>query len=229
LEKIGGTDCYIAVPSIDYPKDAVILVLPDVFGIGLVNTKLMVDDFARNGFKTVAVDLFNGDPAPVGVLTGDAPGFNLDEWLKTHGPETARPGLDAVYNALVEQGITRFAATGYCYGARPVFDLAFEGKIKTAAVSHPSLLTLPDDFEKYKSVSKAPLLINSCEVDSRFPIEAQAQADELMAGFAPGYKRTYWDGCSHGFATRSDLSDPKAKAGKEGAFEATVLWFFEHL
>ena len=92
---------------------------------------------------------------------------------------------------------------------------------------------------------KAPLLINSCENDPTFPQDAQAKADELLGGgkFAPGYERTYWPGCTHGFAVRGDLvrlanvwssarltvcgsqSDPEVKAGKEGSFEATVKFF----
>ena len=61
--------------------------------------------------------------------------------------------------------------------------------------------------QKYASQSKAPLLINSCEVDSQFPPEAQAKADLILGGgkFAPGYTRTYWDGCTHGFAVRGDI------------------------
>ena len=40
-----------------------------------------------------------------------------------------------------------------------------------------------------------------------FPIEAQSKADEMFGSgkFAPGYERTYWDGCTHGFAVRGDL------------------------
>ena len=40
-----------------------------------------------------------------------------------------------------------------------------------------------------------------------FPIEAQALADEILGGgkFAPGYERTYWDGCVHGYAVRGDM------------------------
>ena len=55
--------------------------------------------------------------------------------------------------------------------------------------------------------SKAPLLINSCEVDSQFPPAAAEKADEILGDgkFIPGYKRTYWDGCTHGFAVRGDL------------------------
>jgi hypothetical protein len=80
-------------------------------------------------------------------------------------------------------------------------------------------------------VSKAPLLINSCTVDQQFPHESQAKADEILGDgkFEPGYKREYFEGCTHGFAVRGDLSDPKVKAGKEGAFKATVEWFQKYL
>lgn len=80
-------------------------------------------------------------------------------------------------------------------------------------------------------MSKAPLLINSCEVDQAFPLEAQAQADAILGDgkFAPGYKREYFEGCSHGFAVRGDMSNPKVKAGKEGAFKASVEWFAKYL
>jgi hypothetical protein len=76
-------------------------------------------------------------------------------------------------------------------------------------------------------LSKAPILINSCTHDERFPLESQAIADQVLGDgkFAPGYKREYFEGCTHGFAVRGDLSDPKVKAGKEGAFNAAVTWF----
>jgi hypothetical protein len=37
---IGGVACYVATPTVDYPKDKVILFLPDVFGIELNNAKV---------------------------------------------------------------------------------------------------------------------------------------------------------------------------------------------
>lgn len=107
------------------------------------------------------------------------------------------------------------------------------------------------NIQAYREKAKAPLLINSCETDPQLPKEAQAQADEVLGGgkFKPGYERTYWEGCTHGFAVRGDLvrapmlllssrycilillgqSDPKVKAGKEGAFEATVKFYKKHL
>jgi len=47
--------------------------------------------------------------------------------------------------------------------------------------------------------------------------------------FKPGYKREYFKGCTHGFAVRGDMNNPEVKAGKEGAFKASVEWFLEHL
>ncbi|KAF7345461.1 Dienelactone hydrolase endo-1,3,1,4-beta-D-glucanase [Mycena venus] len=225
IEHIGGIETYVATPTVDYPKDKVVLVLTDVFGLSLVNNKLLTDDYARNGFKAVAPDLFNGDP-----VTPDAfsPGstFDIGAWFaKGHDQAHTRPIVDKVIAALKAEGVTTFAAVGYCFGARYVFDLAFENIIKASAVAHPSLLKVPEDLERYVAESKAPLLINSCTVDQQYPPESQAKGDEIFANFAPGYKREYFDGCSHGFAVRGDLSDPKVKAGKEGAFKATVEWF----
>lgn len=130
---------------------------------------------------------------------------------------------------------------------RYVFRLAFKNDIVASVVSHPSLLEIPGDLEvrslrdrsvilftfhqKYVSTSTAPLLINSCEVDQMFPAESQEIADKLFGEgkFAPGYRREYFDGCSHGFTVRGDMSQPKVKAGKEAAFKATVEWFIKYV
>ena len=136
--------------------------------------------------------------------------------------------LRAVLNALKEQGISTIGATGYCYGAKNVLELAIEGELAAGAIAHPSLLQIPTDLERLAtSRSKTKILIHSCDNDRPFPPEAQAKADELLADgkYQAGYKRLHWEGCSHGFAVRGDPSDPKVKAGKEGAFKATVELF----
>jgi hypothetical protein len=62
-------------------------------------------------------------------------------------------------------------------------------------------------IQKLRDVSTNPLLINSCEVDRQFPAENQALADSILGDgkYKPGYERTYWEGCEHGFAVRGDL------------------------
>ena len=174
------------------------------------------------------------------------------KWFPNHGAEQTRPALDKVVAALKAEGVTSFAAVGFCFGGRYVWDLAYDDVIKVAATAHPSLIQIPADLEvselhciivvckaiflifrgeKYASTVKVPLLINSCEFDPTFDADAQAAADAVLGGgkYAPGYRRAHWPGCEHGFALRGDLSNPVTKAGKEGAFKESVLWFHEKL
>ncbi|KAH9943847.1 alpha/beta-hydrolase [Amylocystis lapponica] len=229
IEQIGGIECYVATPTIDYPKDKVVLLLTDVFGLTLVNNKLLADAFAQNGFKVVVPDILEGGAISEEVMNSGK--FDFMSWRPKHTETSWRPIVDAVVGALKADGVTRFGATGYCFGAPPALYLAYNNTSHATVLAHPSLLKIPDDFEKYREVSKVPLLINSCEVDSQFPPDLQAVTDGLLGGgkFAPGYERLYWDGCTHGFAVRGDMSDPKVKAGNEGAFKATVEWFIKYL
>ena len=64
-----------------------------------------------------------------------------------------------------------------------------------------------------------------------FTAEAQAHADVILGGGLTKpdlYRREYFEGRTHGFAIRGDLSNQKVEAGKEGAFKATVEFFMEH-
>jgi len=227
FEEIGGVNCYVATPPGDYPKDKVVLFLTDVFGLELINNKLLVDDFARNGYKTIAPDILNGEP----LVDFNSPTFDRAGWVSRHGPDSWKSVVDKVVDALKASGVTRIGTTGYCFGAPPAFYLALKNESHVTVVAHPSRLEVPGDLEKYKAESKAPLLINSCETDAQFPKKSQAIADEILGDgrFAPGYSRTYWDGAQHGFAVRGDMSNPKTKAAKEGAFEATVKYYYKYL
>ncbi|KAG5721839.1 Protein AIM2, partial [Termitomyces sp. T112] len=145
-EQIGGVNSYIATPTIEYPKDKVVLLLTDVFGPQLINSQLLADSFAKNGFMTIVPDYLINDPIPPDALNPGST-FDLGTWLQKHPAEITRPALNKVIAALKQRGIVRFAATGYCFGGRYVFDLAIDGLIQVAATSHPSLLKIPEDLE----------------------------------------------------------------------------------
>ncbi|CCM02577.1 uncharacterized protein FIBRA_04680 [Fibroporia radiculosa] len=229
IEQISGVECYVATPSGDYPKDKVVLYLTDVFGIPLNNNKLLADGFAKNGYKVVMPDILAGDPISDEMLNSTT--FDRYGWLARHDEDTWIPGLNRVVDALKTSGVTRFATTGYCFGAPPAFYLALKHETHVSVVSHPSRLQAPTDFEKYRDVATAPLLINSCEDDPMFPLADQAIADQILGNgkFAHGYVRTYWDNCKHGFAVRGDMNDAKVKAAFEGSFKATLEFFRKYL
>ena len=162
-----------------------------------------------------------------------------------HPLERSTKPINTLIEALKEQGVTRFAATGYCFGGKNVIEMAIAGQIVAGAVNHPSRLNKPKDFERLlESGSTTKILINAGEIDEQFPLEAQKEADTLLEGgkYKGGYKRVYWEGCTHGFAVRGDLvsdpsralnrdqpsflqSDPRVKAGMEGAFKEAVELF----
>ncbi|TDL25399.1 alpha/beta-hydrolase [Rickenella mellea] len=221
IEKIGGYDTYVALPTEGYPKDKAVLFFTDTFGVQLVDNQLLADDFARNGFQVYMPDCFHGDAMPPDALNDDKE-FDPREWAEKHPPATIYPIVNAVVDALKDKGIKRFGALGYGYGALFVFGLAIKNVTHVSVVAHPAAHIAV--IQKYKAVSHAPLLINWCEVDQAFPLESQKAVDEIMGDgtFAPGYERTYWEGCEHGFAVRGDMNNPKVKAGKVGAFKASV-------
>ncbi|KAI0369119.1 alpha/beta-hydrolase [Pilatotrama ljubarskyi] len=226
--QVGGVESYIATPTVEYPKDKAILFLSDLFGIKFKNHLVIADGYAPTASRSSSTTS-SGDALPEDT---SAPGkVDLPVYLSKHSAARAVEISMKVMRALRAEGVTRVGAIGFCYGARPAFDLAFINEVQVVAVTHPSLIQIPADLEKFALQSRAPLLINSCEVDHVFPKEAQEKADEILGGgkFAPGNERTYWEGCEHGFAVRADVSDPKVKAGKEVAFKATIKFLIKHL
>jgi dienelactone hydrolase len=159
--------------------------------------------------QTIIPDYLNGDDVPADAILwpGHPQQFDLSKWSPNHTREKTRAPLDKVISALKEEGVTTFSASGYCFGARYAVDLALENVTKVIVLSHPSQLNAPEDFEKLLSQSKNPILINSCETDPQFPPEKQKIADDVLGSgkYAPGYERTYWPGCTHGFAVRGDI------------------------
>jgi len=166
-EVINGVNSYVALPTGEYSSDVAIILLSDVFGVQLINTRLLADDFAKNGFQvcplvshlllapsssnrrpcqTYIPDYLNNDPIPVnGMSRGSS--FDTAAWLRRHGKEATRGTLDEFILGLSERGVLVFGAVGYSFGARYVFDLAFDNVVTAAVVNHPSLLYIPDDLE----------------------------------------------------------------------------------
>ncbi|KAH8926536.1 dienelactone hydrolase endo-1,3,1,4-beta-D-glucanase, partial [Atractiella rhizophila] len=223
-----------------YPKTKALLLLPDVFGLEFVNNKLLVDAYAKNGFYTVLIDYLEGDPIPESAMSGGD--FDRNAWFARHGYERTKKATDAAIKGLKEQGFDTFAAMGYCFGAKYVAALAYEGTLKAGVMNHPSLLEYPADVEKLKA-TKLPLLWNVCETDQQCPPEKQKIVDEVYgdADFCtsslPDYcglltetvdKKSYYPGASHGFAVRGDLSVPEVKFAKEDSFKQSVEWLIKH-
>lgn len=62
--------------------------------------------------QTILVDYFFGNPVPEGA---DFAKFDVVSWVGSVKPG-ARGAIDKVVEVLKAQGVTKFAATGYCFG-----------------------------------------------------------------------------------------------------------------
>ena len=124
------------------------LILYDI----IISVQLLIDDFARNGYRTIAPDILNDDA----IIDFNAPNFDRNAWIAKHGPESWIPTVDGVVAALKAEGVTRFGTTGYCFGAPPAWHLALKNESHVTVVAHPSRLRIPEDLEvRHKNINIA--------------------------------------------------------------------------
>ena len=200
-------------------SDTAVVYLTDVFGIQLLENKLLADSFGRAGYLTVAPDLFGGEPAPVDL---NDPNFDLTEFLELHDVEATEPiitaAIDYVRN---EVGVSKVAVTGYCFGGRYSARFLAEGKgADVGFAAHPSML---EDGEI--AAIRGPLSIAAAASDELLPPTRRSEMEAVLFTTGLEYSVTLYGGTQHGFGVRANISDPRQKFGKEQAFFQAVTWF----
>lgn len=101
------------------------LYVPDIFGIWQ-NAKLIADQLAANGYRTLITDVVNGDAVELNMPKG----FDLMKWVaegsdgkNPHTKEAVDPIIEASIKELQSQGAKKIGAVAYCYGAKVRFTL----------------------------------------------------------------------------------------------------------
>ncbi|KAH6985337.1 Alpha/Beta hydrolase protein [Ilyonectria destructans] len=223
----GKWDAYLAIPPVDKAHKATgILFCPDVIGIW-ENSCLLADQFAANGYLTMIIDLFNGDPVPLNSPSD----FDLMKWLREgsdgknpHTVETVDPIIEAAIRKLRDEyGIKKLGAVGYCYGAKYVVRFCNKG-IDAGYLAHPSFVE-----EEELTAITMPLSIAAAETDTIFPAENRYRSEEILKAGGSPYQINLFSGVVHGFAVRGDSSKRVERFAKEQAFYQAVVWFNEYL
>ncbi|KAL6412939.1 dienelactone hydrolase [Ilyonectria robusta] len=211
-----GLTLYISQPKWPQQSDTAVLYLTDVFGIPLLQNRLLADSFARAGFLTITPDLFDGVPAPHDIT------FDAADFLSKHNVNVTDPIIEKTIEYIrTKLGVKRVAVTGYCFGGRYAFRFLAEGRgVDVGFAAHPSLL---QDDEVL--AIKGPASVAAAEVDSLLEPARRLEIEGLLSQAAQPFQVNLYSGTTHGFGVRANVSDPEQKFGKEEAFWQAVRWF----
>ncbi|KAH6955832.1 Alpha/Beta hydrolase protein [Ilyonectria sp. MPI-CAGE-AT-0026] len=224
--KINGTiDAYLATPPADKAHKGIgILYVPDIFGIW-VNSQLMADQYAANGYTCILPDFFNGDkfpdPRPADVMAWLSKGTDGNN---PHTAEQLDPIAVAGIKALKEDfGCTKIGAVGYCLGAKYAVR-NFKHGVDVGFIAHPSFVT----EEELVSIT-GPLSIAAAQTDHIFPLDKRIESEKILGRSSRPWQINVFSGVEHGFAVRGDMSNAVERFAKEQAFFQAIAWFDQHL
>lgn len=226
--KVGGINTYVAKGTND--KGGVVIAT-DIFGLGIVNAKIVADKIAlQSGLSVYVPDIFPGGPIdPKDFIlpkkASDGPpdekqvGTNFDnfgKWLgKQNSPPDTFPRFKAVADEVSKSG--KVGAIGYCYGGKLISMAAQDGTISAGIIYHPAMLEA-DEASKVK----VPILLNQAELDPLFTGEVEeAWLSTLRKNNLLDKRSKKYPNTVHGFGSRPDLNDPKVKAGHENSVQAS--------
>ncbi|KAJ7175820.1 dienelactone hydrolase [Mycena filopes] len=222
---------YFAAGPTGTSKRAVVL-LTDIFGLPLKNSKILADSFAeRLGCDVWVPDLFNGRPpvAP-GQLEKVMPqkaGVEMTAWNWTVGIWNLLPSIPAFIKnrpSVETKKYEQIGTIGYCFGGGIALRVSAKTDIfQSIIVAHPS----PPNDADLRAI-KAPTAWSFPEDDTNISHARMKQIEDFYAGrkgsadFVEYEVKTFK---AHGFAARPNLAYPEVKEGFEQAFKQAVHWF----
>ncbi|KAH8147494.1 uncharacterized protein LAJ45_08321 [Morchella importuna] len=249
---IHGLDTYVA--SGDSSK-GVIVIIPDVFGWLLINTRLLADVYARKtGLSVYVPDFMFGDSFPVenmqvlSPVDGTVPTMTakvktlgkLGAWMFRHREAVSWKIINGFFEAIHKENTTRKVfVSGFCWGGRYACLLAQRekwllsdrtyregGLVDAVFAAHPSLLAIPKDIE----LIAKPVSFAMAEEDERLPMKDVEKIIEIL-GKQKMFKSEVvtYDGAKHGFALRGNIEIQAQRENMENSQDQAVNWFKQYL
>ncbi|WRT63806.1 uncharacterized protein IL334_000731 [Kwoniella shivajii] len=244
FEVLHGLRTYVSNPKPPAEgKQNVVVLISDIFGVDLVNTKLVADEYAGNGWKVLLPDFFEGDAIDHELLNTIVPnlrvqaeatiatkavdtaktGAALGPWLAKHREAVSKPLVEKYFQSLrADQSTGKIATVGFCWGGRYSLLLAQDdspARVDVAIAAHPSFLVNDD----VKPITKVPVAIFKGTADAMMTDEALDEVEGILKGNL-GDKLVVkkFPDAVHGFAVRGDLENGQEKAQKEEVTKETT-------
>jgi len=205
--KIADTDCYVTGTA-----DAMILIMPDIYGMS-VEVKQIADYYAtKGGFTTIVVDYFNGDPRT---------NASDPDWNNRHPQNLSLALASGVIAAVRERGYSNLQVQGYCYGGKSGVSLTFINitnlPIRSSVVAHPSGLTQSD-----AGLIQTPIFFVQPQTDGFNSLAAYFNETLTDNGITSQFK--IYPNTSHGFAVSATANPVQ----KQIAMDDSLNWFIKY-
>ncbi|XP_037550240.1 carboxymethylenebutenolidase homolog [Nematolebias whitei] len=191
--QIEHVKAYVVKPS--GASDKAVVVIHDIFGWELNNTRYMADMLAAHGYTAVCPDFFVGEAA--WSPTNDWSTFQ--DWLKDKKPTNINKEVDAALKFLKETcGAKRIGAVGFCWGGVATHHLALQYPELKAGVSVYGIVREGEDRYELKS----PTLFIFAENDSVIPLDQVRALEENLKKCTVDFQVKTFPGQTHGFVHR---------------------------
>lgn len=201
-----------------------VIVIHDIFGWQLPNTRYMADMIAGNGYTTIIPDFFVGQ-APWDPSKDWA---TFPEWVKTKNSGNTDKEVDVVLKYLKQQcHAQKVGIVGFCWGGVAVHHLMMKYTELKAGVSVYGIIKDSDDLHGLKN----PTLFIFAENDAVIPLEqVSLLTQKLKDGCKVEYQIKTFSGQTHGFVhrRREDCS-PEDKPYIDEARRNLLEWLNKYI
>lgn len=196
-----------------------VLIIPDVYGFSIPNTRLYADQLAAEGMLVLLPDIFHGDALSEGFSKSQ-----FAEWMQKHPQDMQVNQLDRLLTDMHQQYKPRsVSCIGFCWGGLHACMLASSDRVSAAVVAHGSFIT-----KAVVEAVKQPLLFLFADKDQMIPEGFRKEIEEILAKKQQPTKGKLYPGATHGWTIRGDPSDSKQREDAADAFAETVSWLKTH-
>lgn len=222
--QIEHTKAYVVKPT--SASDKAIIVIQDIYGWQLPNTRYMADMLATNGYIAVVPDFYVGKE-PWSPSEQDWSKF--DEWLQDKKPTNINKEVDAVLRFLKQQcGAKHIGAVGFCWGgvATHYLALQYHQEIKAGVSVYGIVRDTEDRYDL-----KSPTLFIFAENDWVIPLEQVSVLEaKLKEKCTVEYQVKIFPGQTHGFVhrKREDIN-PADRPYIQEARTDLLNWLNKHM
>jgi carboxymethylenebutenolidase len=181
------------------------------------NVRRMTDQLAAQGYRALAVDLYEGQVA-------DSP-ERAREIMQGVDEERATANLRRAYEYLAGQGADRVGVLGWCFGGGWSLQaaLAMPDELDAAVIYYGRLVT---DREQLAQLEMPVLGLFGAE-DEGIPVESVREFESVMKELDKDVTVQVYEGANHAFANPTgDRYDAEAA---EDAWSRTTAFLEQHL